>query len=223
MIYTASTWVLPVIIAVTFHEAAHGYVARVLGDNTASRLGRVTLNPLKHIDPFGTIILPGLLLLAGSPFLFGYARPVPVSFRALREPRIGMAMVAAAGPVTNIALALIAALMFHFAGLLPPSLGEWVFTNLKNALVLNVFLAIFNLFPIPPLDGGRIAVALLPQAIGRKLAQLEPYGLVLLIGLLFVVPFIGRQTGIDLGVAWHALRVITSTTIDFILKLTGHS
>src|SRR6266566_5350894 len=118
-IYTVSIWLLPVLIAITFHEAAHGYVARFCGDDTALRLGRVSLNPLRHIDPFGTVILPGLLLLARSPFLFGYAKPVPVNFRALRNPRIGMALVAAAGPAMNIVLAILAALSFHLIEYLP--------------------------------------------------------------------------------------------------------
>ena len=110
--YTISIWLLPVLVAVTFHEAAHGYVARFLGDETASKLGRVSLNPLRHIDPFGTVLLPGLLLLARSPFLFGYAKPVPINFRALRNPRIGMVLVAAAGPAMNFGLAIVAALEF---------------------------------------------------------------------------------------------------------------
>lgn len=119
MIYNISIWLLPVLIAVTFHEAAHGYVARSRGDETASRLGRVSLNPLRHIDPFGTILLPGLLLLAHSPFVFGYAKPVPVNFRALRNPRSGMVLVAAAGPAMNIGLAIISALSFHLVIYLP--------------------------------------------------------------------------------------------------------
>ena len=134
MIYIVSIWLLPVLIAVTFHEAAHGYVARFLGDETASRLGRVSLNPFRHIDPFGTILLPGLLLLARSPFLFGYAKPVPVNFRALRNPRIGMVLVAAAGPAMNIGLAIIAALSFHLIVYLPVIVAQWVALNLKNAL-----------------------------------------------------------------------------------------
>ena len=171
MIYVASTWVIPVILAVTLHEAAHAFVARFLGDDTASRLGRVSLNPLKHIDPVGTILLPGILLLARSPFLFGYAKPVPVNFSALRNPRRDMAWVAAAGPAMNIALATVAALAFHLVGFLPMNSAHWVAENLQNALIINVILAIFNLFPQPPLDGGRIAAGLLPDALAVPLAR----------------------------------------------------
>jgi Zn-dependent protease len=124
MLYVASTWVLPVLIAVTLHEAAHGFVAHQLGDDTAYRLGRVTFNPLKHIDPFGTILMPAILLLLRSPFLFGYAKPVPVNFRALHHPRRDMVLVAASGPGMNIALATLAALLFHIASYLPPGIGS---------------------------------------------------------------------------------------------------
>src|SRR4249919_4221566 len=130
LINTISVWLLPLLFAITFHEAAHAYVARFLGDDTASRLGRVSLNPLRHIDPFGTTVLPGLLLLARSPFLFGYAKPVPVNFRALRHPRMGMVLVAAAGPAMNIALAIIAALGFHLVGYLPAPANQWAALNL---------------------------------------------------------------------------------------------
>jgi Zn-dependent protease len=130
VIYLASIWVIPLVIAITFHEAAHGFVARFLGDETAWRLGRVSLNPLKHIDPTGTILLPGLLLLLGSPFLFGYAKPVPVNFRALRNPRSGMVWVAVAGPAMNIALAILAALAFHLVGYLPVTAAQWAAENL---------------------------------------------------------------------------------------------
>ena len=222
MIYIVSIWLLPVLIAVTFHEAAHGFVARFLGDETASRLGRVSLNPLRHIDPFGTILLPGLLLLARSPFLFGYAKPVPVNFRALRNPRIGMVLVAAAGPAMNVGLAIVAALSFHLVVYLPVIAGQWVALNLKNAIVINVVLAVFNLFPLPPLDGGRIAVGLLPNIFANPLARLESYGMMILIGLLIVLPLLGSQLGVDLGFVSHFISSATGTVIKGILLLTGN-
>jgi Zn-dependent protease len=222
LIYIVSIWLLPVLIAITFHEAAHGYVARFFGDDTASRLGRVSLNPLRHIDPFGTIILPGLLLFARSPFLFGYAKPVPVNFRALRSPRIGMVLVAAAGPAMNIGLAIGAALSFHLIGYLPVTVARWTALNLKNALIINVVLAVFNLFPLPPLDGGRIAVGLLPNVLAKQLARLEPYGMIILIGLLILLPLLGSQFGLDLSFVSHLISISTDAVIRAILRLTGN-
>ncbi len=222
MAYTISIWLLPAIIAITLHEAAHAFVARSLGDDTASRLGRVTLNPLKHIDPFGTILLPGLLLLAQSPFLFGYAKPVPVNFRALRNPRRDMVLVAAAGPATNIALAVVAALGFHLLGTLPANAVQWTAENLKNAIILNVILAVFNMFPLPPLDGGRIAVGLLPNFLAVPLARLERYGMAILIGLLILLPLLGSQTGVDLSFVSRWISTATEAMLTLILKLTGN-
>jgi Zn-dependent protease len=221
-LYGLSVWILPLLIAITFHEAAHGFVAHRLGDNTAWEQGRVTFNPLKHIDPFGTVVLPAILLLSHSPFLFGYAKPVPVNFRALRHPRIDMVWVALAGPATNIALALVAALAFHAVGYLPADAGQWLADNLKNAIVINVILAIFNMLPIPPLDGGRVAVGLLPRVLAAPLARLEPFGMLILLGLLIVLPLAGSQLGLNLDVISAILRTVTGYVIQLLLVVTGN-
>ena len=222
-IYAISVWILPLVIAITFHEAAHGFVAHHFGDNTAYERGRVTINPLKHIDPFGTLLFPAMLLLAHAPFLFGYAKPVPVNFRALRNPRIDMVWVALAGPATNIALALIAAAALHLLPYAPDNSAQWIFDNLKNALVINVVLAVFNMMPIPPLDGGRVAVGLLPNFLAVPLSRLEPFGMLILIGLLILLPMAGRQLGLNLDVISAILRTVTNHVIQLLLLVTGNA
>ena len=222
-LYDVSVWVLPLLIAITFHEAAHAFVAYRLGDNTAWQLGRVSFNPIKHIDPFGTVILPGVLLLSHSPFLFGYAKPVPVNFRNLNNPRLDMVWVALAGPVTNIALATIVAFAFHALPLVPAEAAKWTADNLKNAFLINIVLAIFNMMPIPPLDGGRVAVGLLPRVLAYPLSRLEPYGMLILLGLLILLPVIGAQLGLNLDVISSILRTLTGYVISALLFITGNA
>jgi len=221
-IYQVSVWIIPVLIAITFHEAAHGYVAWRLGDHTAKNLGRVTFSPLRHIDLLGTIVVPLTLLLFRAPFLFGWAKPVPVNFMNLRNPRRDMVWVAAAGPATNLLLALISAILLHLIPFLGPEIGKWISDNLGNSILINLILAVFNMVPLPPLDGGRVAVGLLPAPLGNQLARLERVGFFIVILLLFIVPMVGNELGFD----WNLLVWLVGTPVDvlfrFVLVLAGH-
>jgi len=204
-------------------EAAHGWMAERCGDNTARLLGRVTFNPIKHVDPFGTLLLPGLLLLLNAPFLFGYAKPVPVNFGRLRQPKRDMVWVALAGPAVNIMLALASAFALHAAAWLPGELAAWVGQNLVNSIIINVVLAVFNMLPLPPLDGGRVLTGLLPDPWAWHFSRIERYGLLILIGLLFLVPMAADALGLPfnplVSILWPPIQAV----YDLILTVAGLS
>jgi Zn-dependent protease len=221
IVWQVTTWVIPVLTAITLHEAAHGYVAERFGDDTARRMGRVSMNPIRHVDLFGTILLPALLLLSKAGFLFGYAKPVPVDFGRLNNPRRDMVFVAAAGPAINLVMALVAAFLYHGLGLFSPRVGEWLFANIFNAIQLNVMLAVFNMLPIPPLDGGRVAVGLLPDAIAFPLARLERSGIFIVIGALLLLPWVAGQFGIRFNPLGDLLLFVVNTLVPLIMIMAG--
>jgi len=194
-ILTVSSFIIPLLLAITLHEAAHGFVASKLGDNTAKNMGRVTFDPLKHIDPFGTVVLPLMLMLSGSPILFGWAKPVPVNFNNLRNRKRDTILVAIAGPLTNIILAIISAFALYLEYFVTPEQAPWTFQNIYNSININVVLAVFNLLPILPLDGGRILNSLLPKKLSYKHAKSERYGM-LIIALIFILPAFLADAGI---------------------------
>jgi Zn-dependent protease len=193
-LFQALAVIVPMIIAIVFHEVAHGWVARALGDPTADQLGRLSLNPIKHVDLFGTIILPGMLKLIGAP-VFGWAKPVPVDFRRLRDPRWGMVLVALAGPGMNIVLALIAALLAKLLVPMVPGSQAMAFVglNLINFIQINLFLALFNMIPVPPFDGSRVLAGFLPDGLREKFQGLDRYALIFMMAMLMVLPRLGPQ------------------------------
>jgi Zn-dependent protease len=204
LIQKIAVYAIPVIFAITVHEAAHGYAARFFGDMTADRAGRISLNPLKHIDPLGTILLPALTLMIGG-ILFGWAKPVPVDFSRLRHPKRDMMWVAAAGPASNLVMALFWAFVIQFSVNAPGDFSTPMALMGQAGVMINVVLMVLNLLPLPPLDGGRIAVSLLPNHLAFKFAQIERYGFVILIILL--------MTGILSAIMQPLIRAVINLII----------
>jgi Zn-dependent protease len=213
LLQVLSVAAIPGIFAITLHEVSHGWVARYLGDPTAYMLGRLTLNPLKHVDPLGTVVVPiGMLLLSGGQMAFGWAKPVPVAFRNLRNPKRDMVLVAAAGPLSNFTMALGWALLFAIgaaASGLESSVGRWVLNMCVFGIQINVILAIFNLLPVPPLDGGRVLSGLLPKAGSELLDRIEPFGFMIVV-LLMVT-----------NVLWTIMDPFRRFFLDFYFSLAG--
>lgn len=220
-LYEVSTWIIPVFAGIILHEIAHGYAALYFGDRTAYRAGRLSLNPLRHVDPFGTVIFPLLLVLSRSPFLFGWARPVPVHFGALNNPKRDMVWVALAGPAVNFVLALsalgILALCKAF-GYIP---SFWMQMTLVNTVLFNFSIMVFNLIPVLPMDGGRILTGLLPVKWAAAFSKTEKYGFMVLVSVLILLPLLGDYFGRNWNFVVHFLGLAVQGLVHFFARAAG--
>jgi len=187
IIYTIAVWAIPVLFAITLHEVAHGWMANALGDKTAKMLGRLSLNPIKHVDPIGTIAVPIAMVALQTGFVFGWAKPVPVSTRNFKSPRKDMAIVAAAGPISNLIMAIFWVLIFKLGGsvISDPAISKGIMDMGRAGILINLILFIFNLFPIPPLDGSKVLSGFLPPSLSNLMDKIEPYGLFIVLGLVY--------------------------------------
>ena len=207
IIYNIAVWTIPVLFAITIHEVAHGWVANMLGDHTARMLGRLTINPIKHIDPIGTIVVPLAMVVLQTGFVFGWAKPVPVNTRNLKSPRRDMAIVAAAGPISNLIMAIFWVFIFKLGASVIPdqAIAQGIMAMGRAGIIINLILFIFNLFPIPPLDGSKVLAGFLPQPLSNLMDKIEPYGLFIVLGLVY------------LGV----LNTIMDPVLNFFLQTIG--
>ncbi|MEY2925985.1 MAG: hypothetical protein RL367_462 [Pseudomonadota bacterium] len=225
MLFRIATWLVPLTIAIVFHEVAHGATARHFGDMTAANAGRLTLNPLRHVDPFGTVILPLLLAVSGAP-VFGWAKGVPINPNRLRNPRWHMVLVALAGPVSNIVMALISAIVFGVLLRIMPDGGMapdgFLATNLINFIMINLFLAAFNMLPLPPFDGSRVLGGLLPPKLAAPYRRLDRYGLFIMLGLLVVLPRLSPSFDVIGTVVVPPVETLLALFIVLIGLVAGH-
>ena len=219
---TLSVWILPVLLAVTFHEAAHAWAAWLCGDPTAQQQDRLSFNPFKHVDLVGTILVPGMLILMGTGMLFGWAKPVPVNPANLRVPRRDMMLVAAAGPSANVVIALVSTILLYAVPYLPGTIGEWAFYTLRNSIWLNVVLAVFIMLPVPPLDGSKVAIGMLPPRQAMLMESLEKYGYFVVLGLFFLLPSILGNFGLYLPIGQWFIGIPAGVLMDLLLYVTGN-
>ena len=219
LVFRVASWLIPLVVAIVLHEISHGWVANAFGDPTARDLGRLSPNPIRHVDPVGTVVLPLMLAVAGAP-VFGWAKPVPVVAARMRNPRLHMMLVALAGPGMNLLLALLGVFALAAAGsaVSPSSTGgAFLLENLRNFLVINIFLAVFNMLPMPPFDGGHVVEGLLPRPLAERWAKFGRYGFVLLLLLLVVVPMVWPRLNV---IEWIVVPPVRAL-LGFFLGLAG--